>query len=835
MSKRTIFNPEWLKKTEYAKWIEEDDSCKNQFKCKLCKHSYTLGNMGKKALDTHARGDKHKQRETFATKMKSDCVPISSFLTSDPVHTNSSSSIPSSSDSDPLSSSICGGTKSQDAASGMPSSSNLGASAFSNQDNQSQLPSTLGIDRHMTEDSVLTAEVIWALKTVMSHQSCASSAGSDKLFQRMFPDSTVAKKFSCGSTKCHYLLKFGLAPYFEQNLLNQLAQPGTVFVVSFDESLNKHIQEEQMDMYVRFWDREKNRVVTQYFTSEFLGHTRADDILTHFLSALSKFNLASILQISMDGPATNWKFYEELVKKREEQDAGMPCLLNIGSCGLHVVHGAFKTGAQSTGWNVDTLLRALYYLFADSPARREEYTSASGSKQFPLKFSSTRWLEDIQVAERALLIWPNVNKYVTVTTSGPKSKVPKIQSFTTIREGVHDPLTPAKLQFFITVAKVLNPFLEKFQTNNPMMPFMRYEMENILKNLMTRFVKSTVLDEETSVSVLLKIDFFKEENLTNVKEIGVGFAVKTVVKNLQKSETIKISELQLLEFYHGCRIFLQSVVSKLVERCPLKYLMVRYLTALNPKDIAKDQEAAQDNFDKLIGKLLSSKWLDTSLCDDASNQYRRLLTNVKRYHLDYFEDYSSTDSSLDSFWCQMVGGKEEYAVLWSVIQKMLILSHGQAAIERGFSVNKSVSTVNMGKDTLIAYRKVYDGVSLLECSAHDVPINKEMLKSCRNARSRYKLYQEDQKRAEAAEATVKKRKMLLVELEECKKKKRMLESTEKQLMDDADNLYAEAEKKKKMVILSKANALRAKGKEKQSEISQVEKEIEHLEKNLKDC
>ena len=77
--------------------------------------------------------------------------------------------------------------------------------------------------------------------------------------------------------------------------------------------------------------------------------------------------------------------------------------------------------------------------------------------------------------------------------------------------------------------------------------------------------------------------------------------------------------------------------------------------------------------------------------------------------------------------------------------------------------------------------------------------------------------------------------MLLVELEECKKKKRMLESTEKQLMDDADNLYAEAEKKKKMVILSKANALRAKGKEKQSEISQVEKEIEHLEKNLKDC
>ena len=69
---------------------------------------------------------------------------------------------------------------------------------------------------------------------------------------------------------------------------------------------------------------------------------------------------------------------------------------------------------------------------------------------------------------------------------------------------------------------------------------------------MTRFLKSTILDKETSVSVLPKIDIFKEENLTNVREIRFGFVVKTVLKNLQKSKTIKISELQLLEFYHGC-------------------------------------------------------------------------------------------------------------------------------------------------------------------------------------------------------------------------------------------------------------------------------------------
>ena len=36
--------------------------------------------------------------------------------------------------------------------------------------------------------------------------------------------------------------------------------------------------------------------------------------------------------------------------KREEDE--LPALINIGSCGLHVIHGAFKTGVEATNWNV---------------------------------------------------------------------------------------------------------------------------------------------------------------------------------------------------------------------------------------------------------------------------------------------------------------------------------------------------------------------------------------------------------------------------------------------------------------------------------------------------
>ena len=42
----------------------------------------------------------------------------------------------------------------------------------------------------------------------------------------------------------------------------------------------------------------------------------------------------------MDGPSVNRKFFNSVTKKREEDE--LPALINIGSCGLHVIHGALN-------------------------------------------------------------------------------------------------------------------------------------------------------------------------------------------------------------------------------------------------------------------------------------------------------------------------------------------------------------------------------------------------------------------------------------------------------------------------------------------------------------
>ena len=92
------------------------------------------------------------------------------------------------------------------------------------------------------KDKVLTSEIIWAMQTVHNHLSCSFNVDISQLFARMFPDNTIAKGLSLGSTKCSYLISLGLAPYFARDLLSKLKDSDTLYVVSFDESLNRHIK-----------------------------------------------------------------------------------------------------------------------------------------------------------------------------------------------------------------------------------------------------------------------------------------------------------------------------------------------------------------------------------------------------------------------------------------------------------------------------------------------------------------------------------------------------------------------------------------------------------------
>ena len=98
------------------------------------------------------------------------------------------------------------------------------------------------------------------------------------------------------------------------------------------------------------------------------------------------------------------------------------------------------------------------------PARREDHISVTASDQFPLKFSPHRLIENVQVAERAIKIWPHVKAYVQKVTEKSIPN-PRTTSYDTVASCTKDTLIIIKLLAFVSIAKLVTPFLVKYQTD----------------------------------------------------------------------------------------------------------------------------------------------------------------------------------------------------------------------------------------------------------------------------------------------------------------------------------------------------------------------------------
>ena len=143
-----------------------------------------------------------------------------------------------------------------------------------------------------------------------------------------------------------------------------------------------------MNVHVRYWSSSKNQICVRYLDSKFMGHATANDLLENFSDVINNVDGGNrMIQVSMDRPSTNWKFFNLLQKDRVEKEQHN--LIDIGSCSLHIIHGAFKTGAESAGWNMKAILKGAFTILSDTPARREDYISVTGEEMFPLFFCAT--------------------------------------------------------------------------------------------------------------------------------------------------------------------------------------------------------------------------------------------------------------------------------------------------------------------------------------------------------------------------------------------------------------------------------------------------------------
>ena len=517
MPGQCVFNNAWLSNSEYEFWLQRDSEFVNRAKCKVCAKTFDIGNMGEAAVKSHKNGMKHKANlktfKTVSTTRMQNCFKLSNrAITIDKANAESTNAI-----------SVNGTVNS--------------------------------VDCFATNMEHLKAEVIWTLHTVVTHSSFRSNEGISGLFSAMFPDSPVARKFTCGEDKTSNLTVHGLAPHFS-TLLRDEVRNAESYVLLFDESLNTVIKQKQCDIHVRLWDSKRNEVNTHFAKSLFLGHATADDLYYCIYPVIEEYGSKNLVQISMDGPNVNWKLYERINTELGKLHPGRQ-LIQTGSCGIHTVHNSFHAGCNSVDWHLEEDLNNFYYFFKDSPARCEDFKNATGCNDLPPKYCRHRWLENISVVEKDLLLIPHLATYVSSLKTEPK-----LRSFESIKQAVSSKIFEPRLQFFLSVAREMEPFLLEFQDDKPMMPFLATALLCIIRSLMKRFVSDDKHTELKVDSKLLKFDITKSENLKDASNIDVGFVTKATLENLTKNK--KLSDKDILSFRLDCRKYLQAIVKKLL-------------------------------------------------------------------------------------------------------------------------------------------------------------------------------------------------------------------------------------------------------------------------------
>ena len=85
-----------------------------------------------------------------------------------------------------------------------------------------------------------------------------------------------------------------------------------------------------------------------------------------------------MIQISMNGPSTNWKLLELIQKDWEKKEQNK--LLDIGSCSFHIIQGALKSGAEENGWDIKPIFKAAYTILHGTSVRTGDFTSVTGEE-----------------------------------------------------------------------------------------------------------------------------------------------------------------------------------------------------------------------------------------------------------------------------------------------------------------------------------------------------------------------------------------------------------------------------------------------------------------------
>ena len=157
-------------------------------------------------------------------------------------------------------------------------------------------------------------------------------------------------------------------------------------------------------------------------------------------------------------------------------------------------------------------------------------------------------------------------------------------------------------------------------------------------------------------------------------------SVKLPTANKSLLASSKASLTQKLKFKESCSTMLKNIVLKMLERSPLKYILVRSLSSLNPKNMVNYKADSIKMFTRVIDKLYDNKHLSSKESDNAKLQYEEFINDVVSRYQEDFLNFDMANDRLDQFLGKSLNSLDKYKNLWKVRQIIFVVPNDQAQI-----------------------------------------------------------------------------------------------------------------------------------------------------------
>lgn len=743
-------------------------------------------------------------------------------------------------------------------------------------------------------EQVANAEILRALDLVECNHSFASAAKDSRLYKRMFPIDPVAKKYQMGETKVKYTIQFGISPYIKSIILKDVQNKP--FSFKFDESTTSQTKK-QYDGYITYYSSVFGKVITIYLGSLFVGHCKDQDLVDHFYTFMTEFDLDTdyLLALGMDGPNVNKSFERKL--RKDLKASHNVSFLDLGTCPLHITNNSFGEGMkivrQHPDLNIETFFNDIYFFFKLSSARREDFKDIESitdvTAQFMLKYSSTRWLYIGKVCVRVLEQFANLKEYFLVSL--PKTKdfnykngVGKTERYKRIKSMLENDLVPVLLAFVVFISNLYSPFVLLFQREEPLIHILHPQMKKLIYDLLVNFIDDQYLakcmskdGKEITLRALNSMDLSNKKS-----KIIMGSKAKDLSKALDPLQQKRFIDTIVEPYYTSCTKYL-------MENLPLNSQILLDVKCLNPllrkrstsiETISRLSKLVLNCLGEGIYEIFNIKKETTvdELVDVITAEYRIYqIENItdKMVYKDDDEEKKASNHTQYSYWKYAYGiaGIDSYNKegnvykfkriddFWTIMSKIndpstgalkfknlfllascvLVLPHGNAEPERGFSINKHLLDIHGSatkEDTLIALRMVKDWIVRVG-GVENIVVTKELMKFCYKAREKYMEHLRLEKEKKELKAKKEKEAATALEVastdvklkEELRQHKNDLE-TLKADINNAESVLKEGNKELS-VLLKVKNVDRTKMKICQTKMDMAIKRKDELEEEVK--